>query len=324
MSIQTAELRFYRSTTVTDGDLNGGRMGSAQIADSVKNNIFPDPTQNEREAGLTRYRKVFVNVENADNLALSNARLHLTRQTNGEDRVTLLPGTQRDIQAELSGPREYGCGALKADAPAGASSFTVELETAGDLIRNGDTVWIGDGSNEEYFSGVTASRADTEITVTLADGDQLANAYAAANASAAAVFSPGDLAAVGDGWTIDSAAGTYDAAGSPLQLGNLGTVEDDWTLTFTDSTAFTVSGAYTGDLASGHIGADYAPGNAAMDAAYFTLPMAGWSGSWQSGDTMSFSTHPAAAAIWLKQVVPAGTAANGAVSFGIRITGESA
>lgn len=323
MSILAAELQFYRSVTVADGGANGGRLGSARIADSVKNNIFPDPTQDERENGLTRYRKVFVKVENADDLALGNARVHLTRQTNGEDRVTLLEGTQRDTQAELSG-RHYGCGVLKADAAAGAASFTVVLETAADLIRSGDTVWIGDGGNEEYFSDVTVARSDTDATVTLAPGDQLANAYAAGVASAASVLDVGDLEpAVGD-WTATSAAGTYDLENSPPGLGNLGTEEDDWTVTFTSSSAFSVAGAFAGSLASGSIGADYAPNNSAVGEPYFTLPMAGWGGTWQSGDTVTFSTHPAAAALWLQQVVPAGAAANGAVTFALRIAGESA
>ncbi len=314
MSIQAEELQFYRSATVSDGSLNGGRMGSASIADSVKNNIFPDPTQSERESGLTRYRKVFVAVENADDLSLNNAYVHLT----------LLEGTQRDTQGELSNPREYGCGTLKTAVAAGAASFTLVLETAADLIQSGDTVWIGDDSNEEYFSDVTVERTDTDVTVTLAADDQLANDYAADESSAAAVFAPGDLEPVLSDWTVSSDAGTYDDENSPLELSNLGTVEDDWTITFTGSSAFDVAGTYTGDLASGSIGSDYAPGNADAGEPYFTLPMAGWSGSWASGDTITFSTQPAAAAFWLKQVVPAGAAANGAVTFGLRIAGESA
>ncbi len=324
MSIQAEELQFYRSATVSDGSLNGGRMGSATIADAVKNNIFPDPTQSERESGLTRYRKVFVAVENADDLCLGNGCVHLTQQSSGEDRVTLIEGTQRDTQAELSDPREYGCGTLKTAAAAGDGSFTVELETAADLIQSGDTVWIGDGSNEEYFYDVTVERTDSEVTVTLAIDDQLANDYAADDACAAAVFVPGDLEPGSSDWSASSDSGTYDTENSPLELNNLGCVEDDWTLTFTSSSAFDVSGAYTGKLASGSISADYAPSNADAGEAYFTLPMAGWGGSWVSGDVVTFSTYPAAAAFWLKQVVPAGAAANGAVTFGLRLAGESA
>ena len=223
MSIQAEELQFYRSATVSDGSLNGGRMGSASIADSVKNNIFPDPTQSERESGLTRYRKVFVAVENADDLSLNNAYVHLTQQSSGEDRVTLLEGTQRDTQGELSNPREYGCGTLKTAVAAGAASFTLVLETAADLIQSGDTVWIGDDSNEEYFSDVTVERTDTDVTVTLAADDQLANDYAADESSAAAVFAPGDLEPVLSDWTVSSDAGTYDDENSPLELSNLGT-----------------------------------------------------------------------------------------------------
>lgn len=324
MSIQSEELQFYRSAAVSDASTNGGRMGSAEVADSVKNNIFPDPSQSERESGLTRYRKIYVKVENADELSLANAMIHLTQPSSGEDRVALIEGTQRDTQSELSDPREYGCGYLQADVTAGDSSFTVTLETADDLIQSGDTVWIGDDANEEYFSDVTVERSDTDVTVTLAEDDQLANGYAAGAGCAAAVFAPGDLEPSSSDWSAASDAGTYDTDSSPLELSNLGTVEDDWTISFTSSSAFSVSGTYTGDLASGTIEAEYAPGNADAGEPYFTLPAAGWGGTWTSGDSITFSTHPAALPFWLKQVVPAGAAADGAVTFGLRIAGESA
>ena len=324
MSIQTGELLFYRSATVSDAGANGGRLGSAEVADSMKNNIFPDPTQSERENGVTRYRKVFVKVANADDLVLGNAMIHLTQQSSGEDLVTLIEGTQRDTQAGLSDPREYGCGSLKTDVAAGDTFFVVVLESAADLIRSGDTVWIGDDVNEEYFADVTVERTDTDVTVTLAADDQLANAYAADDAGAAAVFVFGDLEPASSDWSVTSDAGTFDTDSSPLEVNNLGTVEDDWTITFESSDAFSVSGVYTGDLASGSIEADYEPGNTDAGTPYFSLPMAGWGGTWASGDVLSFSTHPASLPFWLKQVVPAGAAASGAVTFALRIAGESA
>lgn len=325
MTILSGELLFVKSESVTDTDANGGRMGAVSIVSGIKNNVFPDVTQAQRQSGLLRWRKLFAKVANADSLALLDARIHLTRPSNGDDRVTLAAGAQRDRQSELGGPREYGAAALKNDLPAGAVSLVAVLEDASQSIfLSGDTIWIGDATNGEYFSNVTVVKNGNEVAIALASGAQTARAYAAAEACAASVYLPGDLVGAVSSWTETSSAGVYNEAGRPLEVDSIGGVEDDWTLTFTGAQSFSVSGAFTGALASGTIAQDYAPSNPSFGRPYFTLRAAGWSGAWTSGDSIAFSTHPAAAPFWLKQLTPAGAQACNADLFEIAVSGESA
>jgi hypothetical protein len=325
MTILSGELLFVKPELVTDTGANGGRMGVSTVTSGLKNNIFPDVTQTQRESGLIRWRKLFAKVANADSLALLDARIHLTKPSNGDDRVTLAAGTQRDRQSELSGPREYGAASLQADVAAGASAFVAVLEDASqEIFSTGDMIWIGDGTNGEYFANVAIAKSGNQVAISLASGDQLANAYASGSAFVASVYSPGDVAGGVDSWTETSSAGAYDETGRPPEVDGIAGAEDDWTLTFTSSQAFTVAGAFTGALAAGGITQDYAPSNATHGRPYFTLRAAGWSGAWAAGDTIAFTTHPAAAPFWLKQRTPAGAQACNADVFEIAVAGESA
>jgi hypothetical protein len=85
-------------------------------------------------------------------------------------------------------------------------------------------------------------------------------------------------------------------------------VEDDWTLTFTSSSNFSVSGAYYGSAGTGSVGVNFSPVNPDTGEPYFTISAAGWGGAWNSGDSLTFTTHPAAVPVLLEEEVPAGTA----------------
>jgi hypothetical protein len=145
MAIQASELKFYKPAVITDGDTNGGRMSANAATTGVKNNIFPDVSQAERTAGLTRYRKVFFKVESAEDLALLNARIFIEKHTPGEDRVNLVIGTQSDTQLDLTGTeRVYGAGQLKTDITAGAGSCVVISESTDVTFVDGDLIRISD------------------------------------------------------------------------------------------------------------------------------------------------------------------------------------
>ena len=64
MPIAGNELIFRRAALASDTvpAQNGGRMTSAAVVSSVKNNLFPDVTQAQRLAGAEHYRKVFLHV----------------------------------------------------------------------------------------------------------------------------------------------------------------------------------------------------------------------------------------------------------------------
>ena len=137
----------------------------------------------------------------------------------------------------------------------------------------------------------------------------LSNAYAVANTFGGGCVYEDEVASTTDSWVETSASGTYDETTYPVVPHNDGAEEDTITLTFTAPTTFSAAGTNLGSLGTGFlISADLAPTNPETGVVLFTLDKDGWGGSWLSGDTVVFSLHPAAKAIWLKEVVPASTA----------------
>ena len=334
MAIVESDIAFYRSATVDDTSSNGGIMNvSAEAVDGTKNNVFGDASLAYRTTGGTAFRKIFAKNENAEDLALINAHAYLRRGSVGDDWTTMFPGTQDDTQGDISSPREYYSAPLASNLSAGATVITCTLEDSSlsGTFVTGDTIVIEDDTNYEKFENVTIAVDGVTLTITLDSGDALANSYDALDggsaqltwvASVYEMSSPADLEPSTSDWTETSASGTYDESGSPLGLGNVGTVEDDWTITLTSATEFGVAGVNSGSLASGAITGDYSPSNP-DGGEYFTLLAAGWAGTWASGDTVTFSTHPSAMPLWLKRVVPAGAGASSVANPRIILGGES-
>ena len=111
----------------------------------------------------------------------------------------------------------------------------------------------------------------------------------------------------------------------PAFAGNtIGTVEQTWTLTFTDATNYTVVGDTLGSVGSGTTAADFAPSNPAVSKPYFTLESAGWGGTWAAAQTIVFQTHPNAIPIWETRVVPAGAGSQAGNGITAVFEGETA
>lgn len=320
MPIVSSEIKLYRSANVSNtAGANGGRINlAAEIVDGVNNNIFPDVSQSERTAGLTTFRKVFVQNMNSANLTLSNAGAFVENYTPGVDAVVFHAGTQNDLQSALSGSENlYGCGKVDVSVSAGATSIDVLLENSGiQYFRNGDSIRVSDkatidGAGNEEFVTINGAPSLVGSIVTLSFTPALQNAYTAAAGRVANVYPVGDLK-TSVASIVATTAGNGDftnAAEANLYGSNQGTMEDQWTLTFTGATSFTVAGVKTGALAAGSTLSTYAPLNPVTSAPYFTILPAGFTGTWDVGDTLTFTTNPASAALWAKRVVPAGAAA---------------
>jgi hypothetical protein len=104
---------------------------------------------------------------------------------------------------------------------------------------------------------------------------------------------------------------------------NIGTVRQNWTLTFTNATSFNIVGDTLGNIGSGTVGSGADPYNPLLSSPYFTLSPNGFSGALASGNTITFSTSPSAKAVWFKRIVPANTASYTGNSFTVTIEGES-
>ena len=333
MPIVSSDLKAYKAAINNDSDANGGTMSAVQSVSGVAGNVLPPVSEAELAAGMNRYRKLFFKVANDDDLPLNNARAYIENYTPGDDRVLIFPGTQTDVQSDLAGTeRLYGCGQLDATVTAGATEIEVLMEDGGDdAIQDGDTIRISDktdiddatGNEEEVVVSGAPTIAGDVYTITLATA--LANGYAAASTRVASILSLGTLEGAYSGFAVTAAGdGAYDDTAHPVQLDSIGTIEDTFTLTFTDATSFDITGLAAGDLGSGNISSATAPVNATFGKPYWTLASAGFSGTFAAGDTIQFTTDPAAAGIWYRHIVPAGAASLTANKAVVVLDGESA
>ena len=313
---------------------NGGRMTFSQLVSGVKNNLFPDVSQSERLAGAVKWRKAFIHVNSAQDTALLNVRLFLDSLTPAGDFVVFQPGTQTDTEDQIAG-RPYGIGTLYAPAVGGAAQIQVVCERnaeyatlqpfrVGDRLRVSDRLSTGGAGNEEWVSVTGIAYGVDFATVDISPA--LANSYATANTLVSSSHELASAAAAVSGVSVVSGTGNFDfATVGNLIAHNRGAVQENWTLTFTSATTFTVSGNTVGTLASpGSVSADYAPLNPATGTPYFTIKAIGWSGSFQAGNTMSFTSQPAAIPIWYRRQVPAGTFSLANDFCSLAIHGESA
>jgi hypothetical protein len=331
-TITSAEIKWLRAALQSDttAAANGGRMTLAEIASNVKNALFPDVSKAQREAGATHWRKVFVAVRNSVGTTLMDAKFSIEAGTPGDSYYLIYPSTQDDTQDEVTA-RPYGYGTLADAALAEATSITVTSEVdysamnpkpfqVGDLIRIDARANVGVAGNFEYREIDAITYTADEMAITLTAG--LEYGYDA-GVHVASVIEAGDLSAsvteVGVTGTV-----TYTAAGNLTAVG-LGVVYQAWTVTILNATTgeIKVEGDTLGQIATGALGANLAPANPANGAPYFSLRSAGWGGTPANGDTLTFTTTPAAQGVWYKRVVPAGSASIASDPVWVCVEGES-
>ena len=204
-------------------------------------------------------------------------------------------GVERTVNVAADGSCSGYCSAGQLSMNTGAWIVPITWTTAPD---NGTDIVVTYCEQAFFYTGNVA-------TIELAD--QVANAYGVANTFGAGCIYEDEVRCSFDNWNENSSAGTYDETTYPPVLFNDGTVEEDWTLTFTSGSSFAVSGAYYGSLGTGSVGVDFSPINPDTGQPYFTIRAAGWAGTWASGDMVSFTTHPSAIPVLLENEVPAGT-----------------
>lgn len=238
----------------------------------------------------------------------------LTHHTNGICRqpdylpvVTATCGsTTRTVNIAADGTCSGYCSAGQLNMATGAWTTPINFTTAPD---NSTDITITYAENCYSYSG-------NVVTVELTD--QVANAYTTATTFGCGCIYEDEVKCEVSGWSETSSAGTYDETTYPLVMYNDGTVYDTWTLTFSSSSAFSVSGAYYGSVGSGTVSGDFSPTNSDTGQPIFTIDKDGWGGTWANGDTVVFTTSPAGLPILICQEVPTGTSAesNNVVAFG--------
>lgn len=329
MSIAANELKLYRSQTVSDSGGNGGRMSAVEVVSGAMANLFPAVDQADRDAGNTKYRKFFMKVANDADLTLFSPKVFFDRYTLGDDAIYFFPATQIDIQSDLSGSeRLYGAGKLNVNAANGATSIAVLMEDqALHAIQDGDTIRISnktsvtDTGDEEFLVvDGTVTHVSNVITIPLASA--LQNDYLAADTRVCSVYEPANLVGAIDDLDVTSSAGEVDIA--EILPDSIGGIQQTWTLTFTGATAYNIVGDTVGAVGAGSTGGGASPNNASFSKPYFVLPAIAFSGTFQAGDVLVFTTIPAAFAGWAKRIVPIGAATSSSNAATIALKGETA
>lgn len=313
MAIVGSELDYYQSAVVNDTASNGGRISSTLITSGLSNSWWPNITEGQLTSGATQWRKGFVRVNNANNEVASNLRVGLWRYTPGSDQLYLAKGTQTNIQSGFGSPNLYGCGKLDTSAIAGANSITVLVEDgdvvlfrSGEKIRISDETALGVGGNAEiHIINGTPTIVGDVVTITLTG--TLVNDYSSTNTYVSSLIEEATVTGSVANKTVTSTLGTFNEAN--MVVGNLGSIYQILTFTFTSATAFNVSSDAGIILAGGTINSTYAPTNVGVGASYFSIPSTCWGGTWATSDTLVITTIPPCLPILEKRVIPVGAPA---------------
>ncbi len=327
MSISVSDIKFYKALNNNDLDGNGGRISSTQITTNVLENLFPNVTNAERVAGLTRYRKFFMRNENLSEYDLDDTKLWIGTRSLAADYFQFKAGTDSDIQSDADDYTDWaGAGILNTALSSGESTIIVDFDVASG-VYDGAEIHIDDGTNEEKLT-VDGAPSWANLTATLTISGETQNAYATPASTVVSTVVDLDSLETGMSDWVENGTFTYDedtycpSEATEDWLYNKGTVTDDWTLTFSGASDFSCSGANTGSVGSGEITTDFTPANGS--SYYFKIDKDGWGGSPANGDTLTFSTTHAGKDIWAKEVVPAATVSYASNVVQLDWEGESA
>jgi len=308
MSFNTTDLVLYTATKNTSDLSNGGVMSSNIAVSGVQDNIFPDVSDNEKLNGSTTWRKVFWKNNNSSNLALRNPIVALTQYTSGNDIIVFCEGNNTDTQLDIQNTtRFYGSAQLRISVSAGATILQGTLENVNIVtFVTGDNIRIGNATQSEYFNNVTVSINNLNIAITLHAGDSIQGTYTSSTTVISSILPVNDLITTYDGLTTTSSSGILNISEYDIDTVNLGTAYQIWTLSFYNSTHFTLHGDSLGYVGDGNITENFIPLNTLTNAPYFVLYYGIWQGTWNTNDTVTFVTYPSAIALWFKRIITAG------------------
>lgn len=264
MAIAANEIVPYYAAnrSKTDPAANGGRPANVPVPNSVEGNVWPSLTTAQRTAGQTICEKVFFKNRNAANESGDSPWLALGSPNPSGDHEWIVAADQDNLQSALTGSeRRYTASKLATDATAGSNTLVLTLDDAGlaNAYQDGDSVIIYSGRNSMWADGGHQERATisgapqasgTQLTLTLAA--VLTHSHPAATGVCCSLCTSVTPFAPRIDNVSQSGTGSYDLAGHPIELGNLGAVRQRWTLTYNGTGQATLSGDTMGSLDDGH------------------------------------------------------------------------
>jgi len=282
---------------------------AAEVVSGVKFNLLPRVTSTERASGITRIRKAFIANMNQISETAYGSAIAISSPGNGEDRFYIKPGTDTDTKGDLTSSGWTGCGALAFNATAGDTSIQVSFKANDYEIAESALLFIKDniGNTCNIRTSQTApcvSWSGNIATIQL-DG-QLPDNYSAYDTNVGIMVETGNLTPEVSDVSVSSAGGAFDE--TLMVFANDGTESDTYSITFDSSFSFQAAGVETGALTSGTTASAYEPTNPKTNKPYFSIPSECWSGVFEAGNSVTFTTSPASKGFWIKEVVPAGCA----------------
>lgn len=325
MAIISSELQLHyaRQRNQASPAANGGRPSNNAVRCGQVGNIWPVVTSAQRAAGQTLAEKLFFLNRNASGDVGSDPWIALLATTGGDEYEWLVAADQDNMQSDLTGTeRKYTAAKLAADAAAGATSLSIRLPHAElyGAFQAGDRVLIHTGGAGEVATVSAVSGTGADLTLTLQTGT--ANAWQAASAYVCSLYRPAIPLAPRVDSISQSGSGSYDFDNFPLGLSNVGTIRQNWTLTYTASTQMEVSGDTVGSLGTFDISTNISPLDSSGNP-YFTLAAGGHGSAHAAGDIITLRTYAAAAMVWRFKRTPSGAANGGTISVPLRVQVES-
>lgn len=324
--MDSTDLKMYKEKV-------NGRMSDNQIVTGVVQNLLSHVTSSQRAAGHFDYWGLWWHLaDDDDGVGVDPQTLMDFPTLSDDDYALMFILDDREAVTDITGyetgndsETKYGTAMLAVNITAGDSTFEVVVKNAAmatgadAIFRNGGTIKISDkltatavSGNEETHTldGVPVVASDgVTMTLTIADSAGFANSYTADGSitRVSSIYEPSvDMETTVTAASVTSTAGTFDDTVYPLILDSIGTVDEDWTLTFTDATHFRLDGDSLGNgVATGSTTIDFSPSNAGRSRPYFTIEFEAFGGTYQAGDTIEFTTKPSAFHLGIKRVVPA-------------------
>jgi len=308
----STDLKLCRGLNITDTSAHGGRMAATFITSGAASNLFPPIFSADRIAETITQQKTFLKFnDDADGVAY-NARVFYVGDPAGDDFCKFWAGTQRDTRADITGSEDYfSAGLLETGVDATETTISVEVKDAdqtagfaanGLVVISSKTLPTSSTGTLEVMT-ITADAptvVGNVVTMTFTEG--LANSYLA-GAKVSAVYV---VAETKTSISDTSHTGGADVDFDLITLDNIGTVDEDWVGTFTSPTAYTLVGDSLENVGSGTISATFSPLHATFAKPMLNIPATVFDGlTISTGNTFSFSTHPASIPAWHEKNNPA-------------------
>lgn len=347
-----SDLFFLKSSVTNNLATNGGKPTKIVDTYQLFNGLVIDPSL--QTTGVKLLRKFFYGTKDGSTtdldveLTLSNIIVACKEfdtpgfdvffTTAGASLKEQFEATQANVPVNAQGyptNRLYGNGYLTQSAALGSSEVIIDARRgelqpfqAGDLICFSRSYWQQTASPRWSITSVTGWYERVSATAVSYLGDvatiQLSQPlnHDIPKNSFVSVGLPftdpiknhtGEVTVTrGSGST---STGSYNAIDNPIIVHPSGGVAQQWTLSFVSNFAFNLIGDTLGNVGGGNISGDFIPINPKNNKPYFTMPNAGFQGTWQAGDTITFYSFTQMIPVWLFIDIPANTAPNNNIVF---------